>query len=122
MFKIAKTFIIVLISIAVLTLALSITAHSLKSAGTLVLLGLFYIFAPGWIFVNMFLREALLIEKITTSAAAGMIFLTLASAYASLFGFKLSSMVTAAFIIVIIISIYYKAFQKNKKDTRKHGH
>ena len=121
MFKIAKTFIAVLIVIAALILMLFITAHSLRSAGTLVLLGLLYIFAPGWIFVSTFLQESLLIEKITVSLALGMILLTLASAYSSLFGARLSSSITAAFIIVIIIISAYKAFQKHKKDSRKHG-
>ncbi len=117
----AKKLAIALISIAALALMLSITAHSMQSAAKIVLLGLFYIFTPGWVVVNMLLREALLIEKITASIALGIIILTLASSYASLFGIKLSAMMMAVLIISIIIIGACKAFHEHKKDSKKHG-
>ncbi len=116
----AKKFTAPLVLTAALILMLSITAHSFHNAATMVLMGIFYIFAPGWIFVNTFLKEAILIEKITISIALGMIFLSLASAYASLLGFKLSAAMMAGLIITIIIIAAGKKYQEHKKNPHKH--
>jgi len=108
-----KIYLIIIVSLIVISLILSLTSLTLLESFRITFGSVFVLFLPGYVITHLFLKDLDLIEKIALSFALSIAIVPLTIFYLNRIGMKINTLNSLISIIsIILISFLIKAIKR----------